>query len=109
MLSGAMGGVWDAMLLNRRASDFNCKLSVIFERMVQCGLSGTTAADVARTCQECVPLALSSLGGAGIIASWQAQSAIHEGIATEMSGTVNYQTGEVSFKTYSEYFGHDED
>ena len=97
------------MLLNRRSSDFFCKTIVIFERIISCGRIGTTSNEVSRLCQDSIPLAMSSLGGGDLISGWQNIMKINEFIARDMSGSVNYDTGDVTYKTSKQYFGNDED
>ena len=81
---------------------------IIFDRIISCSAPSTTSADVSRLCQESVPLAMSSLGG-GLISSWIHDVGLNSHIALELSGSVNYDTGDVFYRNYLEYFGKDED
>lgn len=111
LLTDALAGMWDSMVANKKASDFFCKTNIILERMLACTPeNGITSYEVGKTCQDCIPLAMTSIGGGGgLVNSWHELTQINEHVVHDLGGTINYQTGEVTFKTYSDFFGHDED
>jgi hypothetical protein len=110
LLTDAMAGMWDSMVVNKKTADFFCKTQIILERMLACTPeNGITSYEVGRTCQDCIPLAMTSVGGGGLVNSWHELTQINEHIVHDLSGIINYQTGEVTFKNYNDFFGSDED
>ena len=110
LLSDAMAGMWDAMVVNKKASDYFCKTQIIMERMLSCTTeNGITSYEIGKTCQDCIPLAMTSVGGGGLVNSWHELTEINSHVVQDLSGMINYQTGEVSFKEFSDFFGQDED
>lgn len=109
LLHGAMESFWEALVMGKKSADFMTKLMVIFEKIVSCNKDSVSSADVAKICQECVPLALSTIGGSGMIETWEVSTKLNETLKHELAPRVNHTTGQLTYKHYLEYFGVDED